>query len=164
MRRNSAKLSTRHKIWLYTITLVVYITGAAWAWLHYLIRPVDDLASHSAAEPWMMKLHGAGAMAILFVLGTLLPGHIRFAWHARRNRPNGILLVFVLTILVVSGYGLYYFGNEHLRSWTSWSHLAVGLILPAIIILHIWSGRRSAAQKIRRATIGKDEVPIPPPN
>ena len=97
----------------------------------------------------MMKLHGAGAMVILVILGTLLPSHIRFAWHARRNRPNGIALILFFGFLIVSGYGLYYFGNERLRSWTSWSHLAVGLALPAMIILHIWSGRRSPVQKIR---------------
>ncbi len=86
-------------------------------------------------------------MVFLVVLGTLLPSHVRFAWHARRNRPNGIALLLVLGFLIAGGYGLYYFGDERLRSWTSWSHLAVGLALPAMIVLHIWSGRRSAAKK-----------------
>ncbi len=132
---------------------MVYATGIAWAWLHYFGARADEFAPRSAAEPWMMKLHGAGAMVILVILGTLLPSHIRFAWHARRNRPNGIALILFFVFLIVSGYGLYYFGNERLRSWTSWSHLAVGLALPAMIILHIWSGRRSPVQKIRHRRI-----------
>jgi hypothetical protein len=87
MRRNSTKLTTRHKMWLYAVTLVVYLTGAIWGWLHYIaIRP-DEIASRSPLEPWMMRLHGAGTMALLVILGTLLPGHVRFGWHARRNRP-----------------------------------------------------------------------------
>jgi cation transport ATPase len=146
MRRNSAKLSRRHKAWLYTVTLVVYVTGAAWGWLHYVATRPDELA-HSPCEPWLMRLHGAGAMALLVILGTLLPGHVRFAWHARRNRPNGIALIVFLAFLALSGYGLYYFGSERLRSWTSWSHLVVGLALPGMLILHIWSGRRSAPVK-----------------
>ena len=144
MRRNSAKLSVPHKVWVYSVTLLVYLTGVAWAWLHYLAHEPEDLVH--PAEPWMLKLHGAGAMLILVILGTLLPGHIRFAWHARRNRPNGIALAAFLVFLVLTGYGLYYLGDERLRSWTSWSHLAVGVALPAMIILHIWSGRRSGTE------------------
>ena len=147
MRRNSVKLSRRHKSWLYASTLLLYGTGAVWAWLHYLRASANEFGAHSAAEPWLMKLHGAGAMVFLVVLGTLLPSHVRFAWHARRNRPNGIALLLVLGFLIAGGFGLYYFGGERLRSWTSWSHLAVGLALPAIIVVHIWSGRRSAAKK-----------------
>lgn len=143
MRRNSAKLGRRHKLWLYSATLLIYLTGAVWGWHHYLASRTDEFASQSSLEPWMMKLHGAGAIAVLVTLGTLLPGHVRFAWHARRNRPNGIALVGFFTFLVLSGYGLYYFGDERLRSWTSWSHLAIGLALPAMLVLHIWSGRRS---------------------
>ncbi len=153
MRRNSVKLSDHHKVWLYAVTLLVYVTGVAWAWLHYLGGRAEELAPRSAAEPWMLKLHGAGAMAILVLLGTLLPGHVRFAWHTRRNRPNGVALILFFAFLGVSGYGLYYFGNERLRSWTSWLHLAIGVALPAMIVIHIWSGRRSPAQKIHRKTV-----------
>lgn len=145
MRRNSVKLSARHQFWLYAATLLLYATGAVWGWLHYLSASRDEFGSRSAVEPWMMKLHGGGAIMLLILLGTLIPGHIRFAWHARRNRPNGMALVVVFGFLVLSGYGLYYFGDERLRSWTSWSHLAIGLALPAMILLHIWAGRRSPA-------------------
>lgn len=150
MRRNSAKLSRRHRAWLYTVTLVVYLTGAAWGWLHYAGSRSDELALPSPLEPWLMRLHGAGAMALLVILGTLLPGHVRFAWHVHRNRPNGIMLVSVLAFLIFTGYGLYYFGDERLRSWTSSLHLVVGLILPVALILHIRSGRRSDVALSRR--------------
>jgi cation transport ATPase len=149
MRRNSAKLSGRHRAWLYSSTLSLYVTGTVWAWLHHVNRGVaDDFPSASPTEPWMMKLHGAAAMAILIILGTLLPGHVRYAWHARRNRPNGIALLAVFAFLIASGYGLYYSGDERLRWWTSWSHLAIGLVLPAVIILHIWRGQRSSVRKL----------------
>jgi hypothetical protein len=150
MRRNSAKLSRRYKAWLYTVTLVIYMTGAAWGWLHYLAPRPDELALHSPLEPWLMKLHGAGAMALLVLLGTLLPGHVRFAWHAHRNRPNGIMLISVFAFLILTGHGLYYFGDERLRSWTSSLHLVVGLALPLALILHILSGRRSDVALSRR--------------
>ena len=95
-----------------------------------------------------MKIHGAAAMAILVLVGMLLTGHVRFAWRARRNRCNGSLFLGAFGILTLTGYGLYYAGGESLRAWTSWIHLAVGLALPLLLILHIWLGKRtrSAAQ------------------
>lgn len=147
MRRNSVKLSRRHKSWLYSVTALLYLTGIVWAWLHYFGKPPNEFATASPVEPWMLKLHGAGAMALLVVIGTLLPTHVRFAWHARRNRVNGIALIGFLAFLIASGYGLYYFGDERARSWTSWAHLWVGIALPAMIILHIWRGRRSEVKK-----------------
>ena len=153
MRRNSAKLSGGHKVWLYASLILLYLSGVAWACLHYFVRTAGEFGDQPhPTEPWSLQIHGAAAMAILVILGTLLPGHVRFAWHARRNRPNGIALIAFLGFLVLSGYGLYYFGNERLRSWTSWSHLAVGLVLPGILILHIWSGRRSTPAQIKSSS------------
>ncbi len=90
-----------------------------------------------------MKIHGAAAMAILVLVGVLLNGHVRFAWRARRNRGNGALVLSAFGILTITGYGLYYAGGERLRAWTSWIHLAVGLALPLLLILHIWLGKRT---------------------
>jgi hypothetical protein len=41
-----------------------------------------------------------------------------------------------------------------LRAWTSWIHLAVGLALPLLLILHIWLGKRTrpTAQPQKRPT------------
>lgn len=148
MRRNSAKLSDRHKVWLYAITILIYVSGAVWAYFHYFVGSLGEL-SHPA-ESWSLELHGATAMAMLVIFGTLLPTHVRFAWHSKRNRPNGITLISVFSFLILTGYGLYYFGDERLRSWTSWLHLVVGLALPLALVLHIRSGRRSDVTPIRR--------------
>ncbi|PYI70489.1 MAG: hypothetical protein DMF08_11305 [Verrucomicrobia bacterium] len=80
------------------------------------------------AKAWAMKIHAAAAVAILVLVGMLLTGHVRFAWRARRNRGNG---------------SLYYAGGESLRAWTSWIHLAVGLALRVLLLLHIWLGKRT---------------------
>src|SRR4029079_2994840 len=144
MRRNSAKLSCRHKVWFYTIFVLIYGSGICLIYFHYFARTLGEFGDQPhSVEPWSLKIHGAAAMGFLVILGTLLPGHVRFAWHARRNRPNGIFLLVTVALLIVSGYGLYYFGDEHWRSWSSWSHLIIGLALPLILFVHIRSGRRS---------------------
>ena len=125
----------------YGVVALLFLTGAAWAyWNVFLPSPGDFVRS---AKSWAMKTHGASAMAILVLIGMLLTGHVRFAWRARRNRGNGLVFLGAFAVLTVTGYGLYYAGGESLRAWTSWIHLAVGLALPLVLILHVWLGKKT---------------------
>jgi hypothetical protein len=144
---------------LYGVVALLFLTGAAWAyWNVFLPSPGDFVRS---AKAWAMKIHGAAAMAILVLVGMLLTGHVRFAWRARRNRGNGSLFLSAFTVLAVTGYGLYYAGGESLRAWTSWIHLAVGLALPLLLILHGWLGKKTRPAvelKKRRGPVAKIDI------
>ena len=151
MRRNSISLSRRHKTWLHGTTLLVFASGVAWAWLHYLGRHAGEFGGEAnPGEPWALKVHGAAAMVMLVVVGTLLPLHVRFGWHAKRNRGSGAGMLVFLGLLTVTGYGLYYIGGERLRAWTGWIHLGLGLLLPVMLISHIWLGKKKprAGQRV----------------
>jgi O-antigen ligase len=135
-----------HRFSLYGVLTLLFVSGAIWAYFHYLAPRPEEFAAK--AKSWSLKAHGAAAMASLVLIGTVLATHVKFAWRAGRNRINGILLLSTLGVLVVTGYALYYAGGERLRAWTSWIHLGIGLALPAIVVLHVWVGRgtRPAAQ------------------
>ena len=96
-----------------------------------------------------MKLRGAAAMATLILIGMLLPTHVRAAWRARRNRINGTIVLGSLALLTLTGYGLYYIGGESLRAVTSYSHLALGVMLPILLFLHIAQGRKTRPDRKR---------------
>ena len=91
----------------------------------------------------MLKAHGAAAMLILVLVGTLLPMHVKFAWRVRRNLRTGLSILGVFGFLVLTGYVLYYAGDERLRFWTNAAHLWVGLALPPIMCLHVWRGKKT---------------------
>ncbi len=148
-RRSSIRLSRRHEWFAYAVGASVFATGAVWAWLHYLSTSPNDFGGTSPAESWMLKAHGATAMVVLVLLGTLLPLHVKFAWRAGRNLRTGLSLLGLFGFLVLTGYGLYYTGGERLRSWISAAHLWVGLALPPIMFLHVWRGKkmRSSAER-----------------
>ncbi len=146
MRPDSIRLSRRHKFAFHTILCVVFASGALWAWLHYFARNENDFGS-SPTETWTLTIHGLFAAASLLIIGSMLPLHVKFAWRAKRNRFNGIFLISVVALLIMSGYGLYYIGSERIRSWTSWIHLIIGLALPVILVVHIWRGRASRKKK-----------------
>src|SRR6266511_3904096 len=139
-RPDSIRLKSLQRYSLYAVLVLLFLSGAAWAYWNYLRLPGDFEAT---AKAWAMKIHGAAAMAILMLIGMLLSAHVKFAWCARRNRANGSVFLSAFAVLTITGYGLYYAGGERLRGWTSWIHLAVGLALPILLLIHIFLGRRT---------------------
>jgi cation transport ATPase len=140
-RPDSVRLKRLQRYFLYAVLALLFLSGAAWACWNYLVASPGDF--EMSAKAWAMKVHGAAAMAVLVLIGMLLNAHVRFAWRARRNRANGSVFLGALAVLTITGYGLYYAGGERLRAWTSWIHLGIGLVLPILLLIHIFLGRRT---------------------
>ena len=149
MKRRGLQLSRRHRWSLYAIGLALLITGVAWAWLHHQEEAGNGAVSQREIQPWLMKAHGFAALGFVLLLGTLLPVHVRHSWHAHRNRANGIFFLSSVNILTLSGYTLYYLGDEKLRALCSNFHLWLGAALPLLLIWHIWLGRRASRSNPR---------------
>jgi cation transport ATPase len=135
------RLKLLQRYFLYAVLALLFLSGVAWAYWNYLAVLPGDF--ETSEKTWAMKIHGAAAMAILVLIGMLLSGHVRFAWRAGRNRANGSVFLSALAALTITGYGLYYAGGERLRAWTSWIHVAIGLALPILLLIHIFMGRRT---------------------
>ena len=140
-RPDSIRLKRLQRYFLYAVVTLLFFSGVAWTYWNYLAVSPGDF--ETSAKTWAIKIHGAAAMAILVLIGMLVSGHVRFAWRAGRNRANGSVFLSAFAVLTVTGYGLYYAGGERLRAWTSWIHLAVGLALPILLLIHIFLGRRT---------------------
>lgn len=95
-------------------------------------------------EPWWLRVHGAAAMAFLVALGSLLPGHVSRAWQMRRNHRSGLFMLGLVLLLIATGYGLYYAGDEQTRPWISCVHWVLGLAAAGMAPLHVYLGRRRA--------------------
>src|SRR5882724_2701361 len=139
-RPDSIRLKRLQKYSLYAVLALLFLSGVAWAYWNYVWSTGDF---ETSGKVWAMKIHGAAAMAILVLIGMLLNAHVRFAWRARRNRTNGSVFLSAFAVLTITGYGLYYAGGERLRAWTSWIHLAIGMVLPILLLIHILLGRRT---------------------
>ena len=150
------RLKPFNRRFFYGVFALLFLTGAAWAYWNVLLPSPGDFVR--SAKSWAMKTHGAAAMAILVLIGMLLIDHVRFAWRARRNRGNGLLFLSTFAVLTITGYGLYYAGGESLRAWTSAIHLAVGLAMPLLLIVHIWLGKktRPAVELKQEASSGRE--------
>jgi len=140
-RPDRIRLRRLQRYFLYAVLTLVFLSGVAWAYWSYLAGSPGEF--ETSAKAWAMKIHGAAAMAVLILVGMLLNEHVRLAWRARRNRANGSIFLSAFAFLTVTGYGLYYAGGERLRAWTGWVHLAIGVALPILLLIHILLGRRT---------------------
>lgn len=143
MKRRGLQISRRSRFLLYGISLTLFISGTLWASIHHLDE--RGLASETARQlkTWLIAIHGFSAVAFVLLLGTLLAGHVRRSWHARKNRKNGAFFLTAISLLTLSGYVLYYTGNEDVRSAVSDFHLWLGVAAPALLFWHIRSGRKA---------------------
>ena len=116
---------------LYFVTGLLWLSGAFWLYL-----TVED-----PSRPLWLKIHGAAAMAFLVVFGTLLIQHVPGGWKQNRERSSGAPLIGLCAFLILTGWGLYYIGEDQFRHWISLSHSYLGLLLPVLIASHVWLGR-----------------------
>ncbi len=142
MRRNAFQLSRRHKAALYAASLTLFASGVAWWALDSFAAQPDEFGGTGKhpAEAWMLRAHGAAAMAILVLLGTVLPVHVKRAWQTRQNLTSGLTLLAGFGLLTVTGYALYYAGGEKLRALASSIHWWLGLALPLLLGWHVVRG------------------------
>jgi hypothetical protein len=139
---DTVRLGYWHQFSVYAATAALGVTGAVWLVCHYLLATPGDFGPQPhPMEPWMLRLHGAAAMAGLIVYGSLLPIHVRRAWSLRRNLVLGIAVIGAMLLLTLTGYLLYYAGGEESRAAISAVHWVAGLLAPALLTWHVMSGR-----------------------
>ncbi len=139
------KLSKYQRIWIYSTFSVLFVTGSIWFILHTLeMRHNDSAPWLSTREITMLKIHGGAAMIFLVLLGTLIPIHIRRGLGKKENVPSGFGVIGAMLLLAVTGYGLYYFGDEHARSLTSSVHTFLGLASPFVLAWHVANFKNKA--------------------
>jgi hypothetical protein len=123
---------------LYLTTGLLWISGALWLYYKYYGQVQGEYgAQASPVQPILLEVHGAVAMAFLIVLGSLFVDHVPMGWKQKKHRPSGLSLLSVSVILILTGWGLYYLGDQNIRRWTSVVHWGVGLAVPVLLFLHV---------------------------
>jgi len=125
------------RLGLHASVVALAFSGLLWLLVHYTWGSGAGELPHPL-ELWMIRLHGAFAMAGLFFVGVLASEHVPRGWRMARQRGTGLSLLACMAALVLSGYALYYFAPETLRAWIGNSHAAVGAIVLALLA---WHGR-----------------------
>jgi hypothetical protein len=146
----SAKLA-RWQIWTLIISgSALWLSGAAWLLLHYYGQVEGEFGPETnPLEPWLLRLHGFMLIPALLGFGGLFVVHMPKGWKDRYQRNIGIGLTVLIGVLIVSGYFLYYVGDDGLRGWSSVIHWGIGLGTPVIFIWHYLGHKPKIARKRR---------------
>lgn len=161
LRRTPRLFSRRRELLVHGVLGGLWLSGALWLVLHYFLRRAGEFgAMPHPLEPWVLKLHGAFGFAALGIGGLLWAVHVVPMWLRGHRRPSGIVISALFALLALSGYLLYYAGNENLRTVVALVHwlLGVAALLPMLIhVLHRRHYRHSEAQRswsgsVRRRT------------
>lgn len=142
MKAKGLQIGVTLKITLYLSLGILLISGVIWLVAHYLLFQESDFELvRSPLEPISMKIHGAIVPIFMLGLGALFPIHISRAYKAGINLTTGISTLLLLGCLIITGYLLYYSGDENFRQWSSVAHSVLGLMLAPFLIVHIVRGR-----------------------
>ena len=122
---------------LYATTAVLFGSGIVWLAVRYL--PVAAPLPRAAAAV-SMRVHGGAVMALLALAGGAVALHVPGAWRERKNLVPGIAISFTLIVLTLTGYGLYYLGDDSAREALSLLHWLFGLALAPVLVWHVLAG------------------------
>lgn len=139
------KLTFIQRIFCYLTFFGLLISGIIWVILRLFVdfdSPFYFLSSLS------LKLHGLFAFGFILVFGMITSTHISFNWQVKKNRyKSGIFLFILLFLLIISGYFLYYLGEEFYRNITSYFHIILGITCFLAFIIHLLSRKKITIPK-----------------
>ena len=115
------------------------LTGAVYAWMRYLLEPVEPWAViHHPLEPWVLKAHILVAPLLVFAVGMIAVSHVwkHFRSGARSGRRTGVLGMGMFVPMVVSGYLVQALTQPSLLLATVVLHVATGTLFAVGLALH----------------------------
>jgi len=142
--RESVRLTAGRRIAVYGVGAGLWLTGVLWLVYHYFLQRQGAFGpGPHPLEFWWRASHGLFGFAALWTLGLLWGAHVVRAWRTRLHRVSGGLLLAVLGVLAVTGYLLYYVGDDSALSAIAIVHWGIGLALPLAFAAHRISRRGS---------------------
>ena len=85
----------------------------------------------------LIALHGILAFLCALLLGSVWAIHMRMWWKKGIHRISGALLSICLLLLILTGVGIHYLGDESLILMASLSHSSIGYIASFVTLAHI---------------------------
>ena len=142
-QRQSIRLGSSRRLGLYAIGIGVWLTGGLWLVFHYWFITEGQFGPQvHPSELWWLRLHGAFAFATIWLFGLMWGIHVTVAWPFGRRRWSGAIMTGLLLWLTISGYLLYYVGDEKARPIISVLHWTLGLTCPLVFFWHRFRFRR----------------------
>ena len=136
--------------WNHAALAAVSLTGLAYGVFKYFVPNADpDSRIGHPMQPWMLKAHILVAPFAILGIGLLLRRHAlaRLRNGEQSGRKTGVLMLWIVLPLALSGYLIQVFAAPGAVRWTGWIHAGIGLLF----------GLGYAIHPKRRASTGQAE-------
>ena len=129
-------------------TAAASLTGFLYAWMKYVMRPLDEFAViNHPLQPLVLKLHILASPVLVFAIGLIAARHIipHLRSGVRRARGSGLTSALVVTPMILTGYLIQAVTNVPLLAALAWSHLGLGTVFALAAAVHaaVTRARRS---------------------
>ncbi len=128
---------------VYAAVAALALSGLLWLAVHFFAPFAEEDLAQNTAKLWAIRVHAAAALWTLVMVGSLLPLHIRAAWHIRKNRISGACAALAMAALALTGYALGYAPEGVARQWSAWLHWGIGTGMPLLLLVHVLLGHRT---------------------
>lgn len=144
----SSRIPWNFRMVIFVILAISWCSGIAFFVLNNWVSVEGDFGpeKHPLQFPTLM-IHAAAAFILMLMIGGILASHVPMSWKTKRLRKDGISLIALFGIQVITAYLLYYVANEDIRVVVSYLHLACGASFPFFLIAHIILGIKSRRSK-----------------
>ena len=142
------KLARIHEWLIYFLSATLFLSGLSWLYFYYFVRVEGEFGfQFHPLQNTSLVVHGISSLLFLIAIGSVLPMHVIRAWRLKRNRISGGIYLTLISLLILTGIGLYYLGGEFIRNLASLVHWVIGLVFPVALGAHIYFGRSMGARK-----------------
>ncbi len=134
--QTTPRMTREFKIIFLTTCMGLYISGGAYFYFEHFIRVATEFGEgQSPHQALILHLHGIIGLLFLGLFGYLYGTHVKPGLRGRARRVSGYAILTAVSILCLTVPGLYYLGDERLRSIFSNVHTYLGL---AVFLPFIW--------------------------
>lgn len=119
--------------------IAVGITGLGFLWAKYFVTAAEPWAViNHPLEPWFLKAHIVFAPALVFAVGLIATRHIvpHIVRGVERGRRSGLMMVWTLVPMVVSGYLIQVVTAAPVLSILVVLHIGSSVLFLAGIVVH----------------------------
>lgn len=137
--RRVGRLKRGQRLAVYWVSACLVLTGLVWLYFFYFVSVVDQFGfenPHPLQSSFLIS-HAVLALPAVWVFGSLWHIHVKTGWRAKTRRWSGGMFWSLVLWMIVSGYSLYYIGDDGIRRWLSLSHWIAGAPALVVIFLHI---------------------------
>ena len=155
-------MSAFQKWLLWTSSALTTVTGLVYAWMKYLLEPVDPWAViNHPLEPWVLKAHILVGPVLVFAFGLIAVDHVwkHFRCRVPLGRKSGMSAGLSFAPMVVTGYLIQAVTHTGWLTALVVAHLATGLLYVLGLVVHQKIFRRRGNG--RRLTVGEGSAGRP---